>query len=151
MTRKSHTTEQIYVEKRKAFTLIELLIVVSIIIILATIVLVSVTKPREAAIVAAYKMEMQSVRTGMELCVGSGSGTIAGGVRAVGDAICVPSNSTTFPQIQRCPAVYSVNPGTVAANDWSVTTNITCGGCRLICNVNGCAVGAEATPGACVM
>ena len=132
----------------KGFTLIELLIVIAIIGILTSILLVNITSSRNSAIVSAMKTTMQSVRTGLEMCSGTG-GTIIAGVRNVGSIVCVGQTYTYPPVAESCLAInYIASPG-VGEGDFSITTTGTCGGCRLVCDIDGCTVGAEDSTGDC--
>lgn len=133
---------------RKGFSLLEVLIVVAIIGLLLTIVLMNFYTPRQRSLVTAYTRTMQSVRTGLELCSGTGNDTIIAGTRTAGDKICAAATET-YPPISGCIARYNVSADTANKDDWSVTTDITCGDCRLLCTVHGCAVAAEETEGAC--
>ncbi len=136
--------------KKEGFTLIELLIVIAIIGILAVIVLGSVLKPKDRAMVNSMKTTVQSVRTAMELCAGTG-GSIINGARSVGEVVC-SGEIYTYPIVSdKCQNLnYVVSVGSGDAN-WLVTTTGTCGGCRLLCDVDSCSAAAEDSPGDCNM
>ncbi len=135
-------------KNKKGFTLIELLIVIAIIGILASIVLSSILSSKKGASVSAMKTTMQSVRTAMEMCSGTG-GSIIPGERTPGSVICAGETYTYPPVADSCPTLnYIANPGS-GEGDFSVTTTGTCGGCRLVCDVNGCRVGVEDNTGDC--
>jgi len=123
--------------KVKGFTLIELLVVIAIIGILATIILSEVSKSRDRALMTSYKSTLVNIRTALEVCAGTG-GELYGGVRHVGDDICNSADTVTYPPFsKKCGNInYIVNPGT--GYDWTVTSSATCGGCRLVCDVDGC-------------
>ncbi len=131
--------------ENKGFTLIELLIVIAIIGILASIVLVNVSKSRERAVIASYKSTMVSTRTALELCAGTG-GTLYTGTRNPGDDVCASGDNTTYAAL---PTACSAVAYQITANgyDWVLTTDTTCGGCRLSCTVDGC----DAVEGNCYL
>lgn len=137
--------------KKNAFTLIELLIIVAIIGLLASIILVSwMTAARNKAAVNAYKTSMDSVRAGAEICYQSG-GIINSGV-APGSPLCDYGGSpgaTNYPTFNaRCGSVGNFvanNPGFI---NWEVTTETGCKGCRLRCSMGSC-VQIPASPGDC--
>ncbi len=122
---------------KNGFTLIELLIVIAIIGILASIVLISLSSSRESALVASYKTTVVSLRTNLEICAGTGGGTLHSGTRLPGENICNSIDTEVYPILpDACSASSYIVAGT--GYNWSITTNADCGGCRLICDVDKC-------------
>jgi len=136
--------------KRKGFTIIEILIVVSIIGVLAAVILALWSiSARNRAAVASYKTTMKSVQTAVELCAGTGGSPLSGmpGVEICdtngdGSISAADYDKEAYPLIDsRCSNTgnffisYDVpgNPTT-----WRVTTENSCRGCRLSCNSSYC-------------
>ena len=117
------------------FTLIELLIVIAIIGILASIILINISSSRDRALIASYKSTMFSLRNAMQMCVNDA--TLYTGTRAPESAICNSSDSPTYPPLPKeCGNMSYV----ITANgyNWTVTTDTSCGGCRLVCDLDDC-------------
>lgn len=131
-------------QSKKGFTLIEIMIIVAIIGFLATIILVawSISAQNKAAI-SGYKTSMDSARTAMEMCVGSG-GSYLGGQK--GAQICDPSSGSKYPELSlKCGnAPHFCVTG--SGDNWVITTSADsscsvpwdCRGCRLICDIHSC-------------
>lgn len=123
--------------QKKAFTIVEILVVVSIIAILVTVVLTMVLKAKNKASINSYKTTMQSLRTAMESCT-LGNNFPAASTYSVGTAIC--GGAEKFPVIDsRCGAQPSFEVAGSSTN-WAVRTQSgwDCKDCRLICDVKGC-------------
>jgi prepilin-type N-terminal cleavage/methylation domain-containing protein len=136
---------------QRGFTLIELLIVIAIIGILSVIVLSSITSSRDRAAINSMKTTMQSVRTALEMCTGTGSGTLISGTHNSGSLIC-SGEMETYPQLpQSCGSLLYVTSAGSGPHDWNVTTNDYCRGCRIECTVEGCQMADEETVGVCGM
>lgn len=130
-------------ENKKAFSLIELMIVIAIIGILASVILISFSGKKRAAI-KSYMTSMKSIQTAVELCTGT-NGTAQNG--APNSNTCNPANGSLYPTVHsycgNAPYFCVNNP---TGNNWQVTTatNATCAtswdcqGCRLFCDVNKC-------------
>jgi prepilin-type N-terminal cleavage/methylation domain-containing protein len=82
------------VENKKAFTLIEILMVVSIIAILASVILVSVNQSRKNARINSAKSTLKSAMTAVVACNDGGTATPPDGG---GGAIC---GTATWPVLQ---------------------------------------------------
>lgn len=136
--------------KRKAFTLIELMIIVGIIGLLASIILVvwAISAQNKAAI-SSYKTSMDSIRAAVEMCTGEGGTAMSG---APGARICdynkdgTPDGSELYPILSsKCGNISQFN--TIGGEgNWAVTTNTGCRDCLLFCTVTGC---IEAQAGTC--
>ena len=125
-------------QHKKGFTLIELLIVIAIIGILASIIMSNLVSSRRRAVMTSYKSTMLSIRTALEMCAGTGGGSLYGGVRNPGDDICTTADTNQYPALPKeCGSIsYIVTPG--SGYDWSFRSSAPCGGCQLSCNVDGC-------------
>jgi len=132
-----------FMVKKRAFTLIEILLIVAIIGILASIMLVLWgSSARDKAAINAYWTSMDSVRSAVEICTGAGRGTAMPG--APGARICDYNNDGTadgnelYPILNpRCNNISQFIAGGGEGN-WIVTTDADCKGCQLTCTVTGC-------------
>ncbi|HAV11143.1 MAG TPA: hypothetical protein DCX32_01185 [Candidatus Moranbacteria bacterium] len=128
---------------KKAFTLIELLIIVGIISLFATIILVMISSARDKAAINGYKTSMKSVQTALELCLGTGGTVFSGPASAF---ICDPDIAGSYPELsQKCGIAEPFFRVTPSATSWSFTTldgpggsDWDCSGCRLECDPEGC-------------
>jgi len=132
---------------KRGFTLIELVIIVAIIGLVATVILAAwgVSSQRKAA-VSAYKSSMNSLQTAMELCTGTGGAVSSG---APGASMC--GGGERYPKLpKKCGSGFSfiISPNPAVESNWSVTTNKDCNGCRLVCEVASCSV-VETAAGDC--
>jgi len=130
--------KDVFSENKKAFTVIEILLIICIIGILATIILASgMVSGRDKAAINSYKTSMNSVRTAMEMC-GDGNRVFANGMLN-GSQICiVGESSSVYPKVKGCgDLTFSAgDPG--GGFEWMVTTSSDCKGCRLICTIEKC-------------
>ncbi len=133
---------------RRGYTLIEILIVVAIIGILVGIIAYSLSSAQKRAVVTSYKTTMQSVRTAIEICAGTG-GTLIAGTRLVGDPICAGGSETYAVPAEKCTHLSYIVTNGATESSWSVTTSGLCGGCRIVCDAEKCVAAAEAAPGEC--
>lgn len=135
--------------KQSAFTLIELLIVIAIIGILASIVLANLSGARKRAQISSIKSSLSSLSTAGNVCV-DGSGNILDGNG--GDPICddVSLANEIYPAITACGKTASDSGYTVVnsgAEDWEIMLTV----CTLVpecvdpgdgtiisCTVSGC-------------
>lgn len=118
--------------KRKGFTLIELMIVIAIIGILASIVLVSMSNTRTNATIGAYKSSLGSLQPAIGLCCTTSTNTLQ---TVAGGQVCSPSTNALLPtstDIKADSVVYSV---TVQCDGVIPTLNVTPTGLpRAACN-----------------
>ncbi|MCX6765715.1 MAG: prepilin-type N-terminal cleavage/methylation domain-containing protein [Candidatus Moranbacteria bacterium] len=123
-------------KKEKGFTLIELMIIIAIIGLLTAIILALwASSAQNKAAINGYKTSMDSVRTAVEMCIGSG-GTAGSG--APGTGIICNSGSEKYPTLSaKCGSITQFVIGSDYSG-WAVTTNNNCRDCRLICNVEKC-------------
>jgi type IV pilus assembly protein PilA len=128
------------IKNKKGFTLIEILLIVAIIGILATIILVSgISRGRDRAAINSYKTTMNSVKTAMEIC---GGNITQGGGLGSGTNICGPGvyESIKYPDMKdaKCGNDFTFSAAVDGDGDWIVSTDQDCKGCRLICDIYGC-------------
>lgn len=133
-------------KNKKAFTFIEVMIIVTIIGLLASIILAlwAVSAQNKAAI-NGYKTSMQSVRTAVEMCRISG-GSIVTGAQAEAD-ICNPGINSKYPSFSAKCGTAPYFCGSVDAQGlWHITNYSDagcsslwdCRGCRLDCSTEKC-------------
>jgi type IV pilus assembly protein PilA len=125
----------------KGFTLVELLLVIAIIAILATVLFVSLGQQRVRARVSAFKENMRGLVTTYTACA-DGAGNIQGGM---GSAACsiAALNIGTVPTIPDCDgtSTATITPTVVSGDSWSATGQCNISGsaaCYAICNADGC-------------
>lgn len=130
---------------QKGFTLVELLLVIAIIAILATVLFVSLGGQRERARVTAFKENLRGLITAYTACR-DGNGTAAGGVADGTVTLCNPAGTSgitsAIPKTPNCNGsgnvTIAVTNGT--ADNWSISSTCTrtAGTCVMTCNADGC-------------
>jgi len=130
-------------KKTKAFTLIELLIVIAIIGILVSVVLVFIISAKDKAKKVSVQSSLNSIASAATMCRDGGGNIING---SGGSSICNPSNGINYPSISVCGSnsadtqFTATNGGT---NNWQITLT-TCdfedcvGAANAYCDSNGC-------------
>lgn len=132
--------KKVILKEKRAFTVIEILLIVFIIGLLAAIVLVRSVSGKNKAAINSYKTTMNSVKTAMELC---GEGNINTGLHDGNGTIkvCVNGHDEVFyPKMEAgCGVeVFEFSSADPGLNNWAVSTTQECKGCRIICSVDGC-------------
>lgn len=125
---------------QKGFTLIEILIIVSIIGLLAAIILVTwALSAQNRAAMAGYKTSMDSVRAAAEMCVISSGSIIPG---SSGDSICdfgAFLGNEKYPQLnKKCQGLEFGIGVSDRTGGWMITTDNPCGECLLDCDIISC-------------
>jgi prepilin-type N-terminal cleavage/methylation domain-containing protein len=129
----------------KGFTLVELLLVIAIIAILATVLFVSLGGQRERARVTSFKENMRGLITAYTACR-DGNGTAVGGAADGTVTLCNPAGTSgitsTIPKTPNCNGsgnvTITMTNGT--ADNWSFSSTCTrsAGTCVMTCNTDGC-------------
>ncbi|MDD5749127.1 MAG: type II secretion system protein [Actinomycetota bacterium] len=130
--------------KNKGFTLVELLLVIAIIAILATVLFVSLGGQRERARATAFKENVRGLVTAFTACT-DGQGTIySGDLDGVGKT-CEGGTSgisSAVPKVIDCDGKNSVSisASPSSGDNWAFTTSCTRSGgvCNANCNADGC-------------
>ncbi|MBU2025492.1 type II secretion system GspH family protein [Patescibacteria group bacterium] len=140
-------------KKQKGFTLIEMLIVVAIIGLLATIVLLAVTRARKKSMATQMKAHMEEMMKGMEMAGADGCPTVSAyGFTGTSSLTCTPpgaSGAVTY--VSRIPAppqgcagcTYTATSGTNTASysfqaaGFENSQTFTCTGGACFCSVDG--------------
>jgi len=129
---------------KKGFTLVELLLVIAIIGILASVLFVSLGKQRERARMTTFKENMRGLVTAATACHDAG-----GTVQATQEsAVCSPSNSIgDIPSMNDCDgngtiAAANFSVASATADNWTYTATCTttdaATDCVATCTVDGC-------------
>lgn len=140
-------------KNRQGFTLVELLLVIAIIAILATVIFVSLGNQRERARTTAFKENMRGLVTAYTACA-DGSGSLQG---TMGAGVCSTAalNLGNVPTIPDCDgdgnATITVNDA--LGDNWKVTGTCnkqTAGqACYAICQSDGCVFCNDSTGNTC--
>lgn len=101
-------------QKDKGFTLIEMLVVIIIIGILATIVLISVASARKKAQATKAKTDLLEFTKAFEMAANSGCGKVT--FNSNGQLICTPSGTSTSITLVALPAVPAGSDALVRLN-----------------------------------
>ena len=135
-------------KNKKGFTLVELLLVIAIIGILASVIFIMIGPARKKARIATFKQHMKDIVTAGASCI-DGDGTIQGGV-ADGATVQFCDNDSGFgyiPEIKTCKGGSGTINITVTNGDSDdFNVKATCPvsssvNCYADCNINGCKFG----------
>jgi len=123
---------------KKGFTLIEMLVVVAIIGLLATVVMVALGPQRKTARITAMQASMRSLNTAMQLCVQDGVVLTA---PAAGSVVCASGDGSltkygTLPTTGTWSYLYS---DLDATTDGTFSISATGDGVIITCTQSGCA------------
>lgn len=134
----------------KGFTLVELLLVIAIIAILATVLFVSLGGQRERARTTAFKENVRGLVTTFTACADGGGNTPATGTSLNGTgAACTGGTSGvtgTLPKVAQCNSAstyVALSAVTATGDSWTFTAvcNRSTGSpatCTAVCNADGC-------------
>jgi prepilin-type N-terminal cleavage/methylation domain-containing protein len=132
----------------KGFTLVELLLVIAIIAILATVLFVSLGGQRERARVTAFKENLRGLVTTFTACT-DGKGTLyTGALAGVGSSCSCPGGGCTFGTLGTVPTVpdcqgtgtITISSTSASGDNWNFAGTCTrsSGTCVGACSADGC-------------